>query len=290
MSKEKRIRVAREKEELNRRWYEEEEYAYGQHVQAPTLSDFIHLSDHLSEALKIKLIEQGITDPWMLNRAHIYQRAIVNLSKLLIESEVPEYLREAALSELLVLVDGMGKLFSGHTKRSKTYFTDTSSEADFYFQNSSGETKRISVYQRLTSQYSGFAQRALAASCQIYFKDIMGRSSSGRAIGGDDTNLRIGLRNAASATNRRWVVSIDSGINTFAENDSDEENGTWKVIDPLSQAIKIAKDQIDLSQTHDIPGYTFHYTDPGTLNVSDYCNRIKLREFNYGLAGIFQSL
>src|SRR5258708_6503339 len=105
-SRNKTNRIHKERED-SRWWDEDPEEEIHEPFSNPTLADFIHGTDHLSGTLRRRFVEQGITHDWLLDRTLIYQRGIVNLAKILYETEIPDYLRNGALKELMTISEGL---------------------------------------------------------------------------------------------------------------------------------------------------------------------------------------
>lgn len=222
----------------------------------------------------------GIDKPWALDQTVIYQKAINNLNGLLLDVTIPSWLKDAAQEELCLLANTLEKMFAGQVPLKQTQ-ADDSMEFEGYSESLDESCQRVIIYQVLQGRYSKVTDRFITPNTQIYIKEILGRSTKGFAIADRDTEIRCGLRcNQLGPNDAIWTVTLESGSRHLTSHD-------WKIIRPLSQAIGVIKQQVDLGDT---TPYTFHFSDQTTSSGDRAITTARFEFFNQALSQVFSSL
>lgn len=181
-----------------------------------TPEDIVYQGSGITEAVQRRLLAVG-ANPWFLRRACLIEDAIFDVTETVASVDVPYTLRQQAYQELDVLIDGLGRLVYGGVNLHKT-----ATRREGYYFSGDGE-KRIVV--RLSGTTND-ADQPVKPGITIDIKDIIGKSSRGGAIAGDDSEISFGLKYLEDEN--IWIVSIYSGL---------RDKGHWRMIRPLSQAI-----------------------------------------------------
>lgn len=276
------------------RYWKEREYQKSRHQEGCHEEDYPELSSFIpdpsfvystmslsTQALRQHLRYAGAKDPWMINRADIYQKAVTELSMLLDRTPLSESLHNSAQRELVLIAKSLEELFLGHiTLSPKNSDLETTIYEGYYFTPDDDETIRVAIYQKFYASHSPYVSRTTPPTCQIHIKEIIGRSSKGGAIAGLDTGLRVGLRcGCPDGGLAAWSVTIDGGLRNHTKG---------RQIRPISQAIQEIKIHHELEPDNQDTPLAFHYYDPETKLTDPQTTRNKFSFFNHRLGQIFK--
>lgn len=267
-------------------WRSREKQRYNLHdetyeLELPSIPDSAVISammDLSAKSLRLSLCSAGAKDPWMIDRADIYQKAVNELSKLFNLTPLSESLYHAAFQELALIAKSLEMLFSGGIVLSPRDSDPGTTAYNGYYLTPNEENIRVAIYQKFCSSHSPQVARTTNPNCQIGIKEIVGRSSRGRAIAGSDTELRVGLRCGYPGGSPLWAVSLEGAWHRHTKGHG---------IRPLSQAIQVAKIHHNLEPDNQ-ESLTFHYYDPETALVDPDKIRNSFGFFNHCLREIFE--
>ena len=240
----------------------------------------------LTEALRSRLEGVGLRDPWLLDRSDIYEKAITNLGVILDKAPLPGSLREAASSEIALLANSLLTLFTGRVRFHATELTDDFAIFSGYFEYFDGQTKRVSVEQRVKEAHHLQTVRMVQPKCQIFVREMRGRSNKGRAIAGSDIRIRCGLSSGSWITDNKWSISIDAGITSRGQ------RSLLKAIEPITQAYNECRkypESFYYLQDADTEN-TFHFGDPDTKTTDSKVRASQFITFNRYLNLVFRAL
>lgn len=259
-------------------------------AESSTIPDINPVLTSITENLRSKLTFVGINDSWIVRQANIYERAFLELSKILEKPYLDEHLKSRAQAELFDTAQFLDNLFSGQIKLRLTNETLNTNDIEGYLNTDDGSIIRANIFQKFQDGYSQNVHRITVATCQIGFYEILGRSPRGKALAGADAQTRIGLRHTHNpeADIHNWSISIDSGYRSGGG----EKSFRWRAIYPISQAIHAAKivgEDLSLSDST----YTFHYDQPEMRLIQ--CSPVAIKNwlynyssFNLGLNAVFR--
>ncbi|MFA5932564.1 MAG: hypothetical protein WCV81_05075 [Microgenomates group bacterium] len=239
-------------------------------------------SQLITNLLVNHLRSSGLTDDFKLRRASIYGRAIDQLSLLIFRTPMFPWLKDQADEELLTIATTLRKLFMREIplkiQPNATHNDEQKITYNGYYALTPETQRRVIVSHQLQDSHSRI-NRVSRANSQIEIKDILGRSSRGKAIAGQDTNLRIGLRYSGKLDNPAITVSIDSGATNLT-------TGDLLSIRPLSQAIE----EINKSYSPDTSRpYTFHFNDKLPVHFSPQQIISEFSDLNQNLSKVFET-
>jgi hypothetical protein len=182
-----------------------------------------------------------------------------------------------AFEELTLLTSTLFDLFSGKIKLSfkESPFNSDTFEGYYVFEQL---TQRLLINSQVRDRINSQTGNISRANTQIMIKSIEGRTDNGKAIAGDDSRLRIGLRYAHPSKGDLWTISIDSGHQL--------KEGIWRTVRPLSQAIEQVKVFHRLDPGDKKP-YTLHYHSPKIKYADFSAARSEFIGFNETLNTIF---
>lgn len=253
-------------------------------TEGPSSSSVDTLMSLITDSLRRRLQHVGTVDPWVIERADIYQKAIQSLETLITTNNqlFPNWLQRGAQEELGILAQGLEQLFSGRVSLQPKPISNHSMAFEGYLTQIQGQTRRVTIFQSKETYFSDLQARYVKANCQIYIKDIKGISQKGTAIADRDTEIRCGLRyNRSEEDNYVWTVTLASGCKTSEHQ--------WRVVRPLSQAIHHLKEQGVILGDQEHP-YAFHYADLSSILPTPIQTKSRFRYFIGALEKIFQQL
>ena len=239
-----------------------------------------------TEALRSRLKEVGLRDPWMLDRSDIYEQAINNFGIILDKAPLPNFLREAASFEITLLANSLLNLFTGSVRPHATALIDVKATFSGDFEHLDGRTKRVFVKQWLKRTYLQKFRRVMQPNCQIYIGE-----NSDRAIEDNNPKLRCGLSFGgwfSRVPDNRWCISIDSGITTFRGN----HRPLLESLGPITKAFNECRkypESFYYLQDDDSPD-TFHFGDPATYKPSARVGASQFITFNNYLNKVFREI
>lgn len=277
-------------------WKAREKQRFNDQVDTFTNSDLVSTSTKdeesnlllhdLTKTIRTKLTGVGIIEDGILNQANIYEQAIGSLRLILKHTPLSQSLSDSSNSELDLLVKSLLKLFTGNvTLRVTKNLPDRITVVGYT--DIDEQTLRIVAYQKLRPSYSELARKVTHAQCQIYIKEILGRSGRGKAIAGSDARIRCGLRSGGWMTNSSCTVSIDSGIPVQEAHDV-----YFRYSGAITQAYNESRkhpESFYYLQDADAPN-TFHYSALGIGGIDPKVTAGNFRELNQSLNLIFKQI
>lgn len=252
--------------------------------EEPLGSNIDNLMQDVTGILRRHLQTVGTEDPWIINQANIYEKAVLFLDNLITTNPnvLPAWLQQSAREELFILAQGLEQLFLGQVPLRPKEVSTHSLAFEGYSSQVKDKMRRIIIFQTRNGYFSNIRSRFIRENCQIHIKNIKGLSDKGLVIADKDTEIRCGLRyNRFERENDVWTITLASGFRTT--------NNRWRVVRPLSQAIHQLKEQGVILEDAEHP-YVFHYDDLSSVSSTSLQTKNRFRYFNHALAQIFQQL
>lgn len=218
-------------------------------------SEFDYSCRAIADATRNRLLEAGVTNPWMLARADFIPDALQHLAAKLNASPISPAIYLTASRELSTLVRILGMLFGGQLPLEVRRNEGVTTVFETPRKPVVNTGHFMVIYQKLQEERSQDGS-LIPSNCQIKIhRAQVATLHKGRRILIPELSnaMRLGLRfkeiaHQTDSLIARWSISIDSGSSSV------QSRINPPIINPLSRAIS----EGGISRYRKSP-YTFHY-------------------------------